>query len=126
MELELMFAHVHIIVVTCALVFCLICTPSSLGPAALGIRVYISGRTLVPMLQLLNVTFCVGGSKGNSVLQFYYCTVAVQHLDVALPECDIWMLHCQLIIAFQKLIFFYDTPILYIPFPITFDCGFEF
>ena len=26
-----------------------------LGPAALGIRVYISGRTLVPVLQLLNV-----------------------------------------------------------------------
>ena len=31
------------------------CTPSSLGPAALGIRVYISGRTLVPVLQLLNI-----------------------------------------------------------------------
>ena len=59
MELELMFAHVqlkcYIIVVTRALVFCLICTPSSLGPAALVIRVYISGRTLLPMLQLLNV-----------------------------------------------------------------------
>ena len=40
MELELMFAHTslsvtYIIVVTHTLVFCLICTPSSLGPEAL-------------------------------------------------------------------------------------------
>ena len=60
MELELMFAHAqlkcYIIVVTRALVFCLICTPSSLGPVALRIWVYISGRTLVPVLQLLNVS----------------------------------------------------------------------
>ena len=47
----------YIIVVTRALVFCLICTPSSLGPAALGIRVYISGRTLVPVLQLLIIQY---------------------------------------------------------------------
>ena len=40
-------------VVTCALVFCLICAPSSLGPAALRIQVYISGRTRVHMLQPL-------------------------------------------------------------------------
>ena len=57
-ELELMFAHTqlkcYIIVVTRAFVFFLICTPSSLGPAALGNRMYISGRTLA-MLQLLNV-----------------------------------------------------------------------
>ena len=46
----------YTIVVTHALVFCLICTPSSLA-ADRGIWVYISGRTLVPMLQLLNVAF---------------------------------------------------------------------
>ena len=36
------------IAVTCVLVFCLICIPSSLGPAALGnsgVHTYISGRT---------------------------------------------------------------------------------
>ena len=37
----------YIIVVTQALVVCLICPPS-----ALGLRVYISGRPLVPVLQL--------------------------------------------------------------------------
>ena len=44
----------YITVVTQALVACLICTPLALGPAALGLRVYISGRPLVPVLQLLN------------------------------------------------------------------------
>ena len=44
----------YIIVVTQALVVCLICPPSALGPAALGLRVYISGRPLVPVLQLLH------------------------------------------------------------------------
>ena len=33
----------------------LICPPSALGPAALVLRVYISGRALVPVLQLLNI-----------------------------------------------------------------------
>ena len=48
----------YIIVITWALVVCLICTPSALGPAALGPRVYISGKPLMPMLQLLNVACC--------------------------------------------------------------------
>ena len=34
---------------------CLICTPFALGSGALGHWVYISGKPLVPMLQLLNV-----------------------------------------------------------------------
>ena len=46
----------YIIVVTQALVVCLICPPSALGPVALGLRVYISGRPLVPVLQLLHRT----------------------------------------------------------------------
>ena len=46
----------YIVVVTQALVACLICPPSALGPAALGLRiqVYISGRPLVPVLELLH------------------------------------------------------------------------
>ena len=47
----------YIIVVTQALVVCLICPPSALGPAALGLRVYISGRPLVPVLQMLHSIF---------------------------------------------------------------------
>ena len=46
----------YIIVVTQALVVYLICPPSALGPAALVLRVYISGRPLVPVLQLLLIT----------------------------------------------------------------------
>ena len=45
----------YILLVTCALVIYLICMPSALGPAALGLRAYISGKSLVPMLQLLLV-----------------------------------------------------------------------
>ena len=63
-----MFTHLqlkwYIIVATCALVFYLIYIPSSLRPAALGLRVYISGRTLVPMLQLLNVELQRPASSG--------------------------------------------------------------
>ena len=45
----------YILLVTCALVIYLICMPSALGPAAIGLRAYISGKSLVPMLQLLHV-----------------------------------------------------------------------
>ena len=45
----------YILLVTCALVICLICMPSDLGPAALELRLYISGKSLVSMLQLLHV-----------------------------------------------------------------------
>ena len=44
----------YILLVTCALVIYLICMPSALRPAALGLRAYISGKSLVPMLQLLH------------------------------------------------------------------------
>ena len=43
------------VLVTWALVIRLICMPSALGPAALGLRAYISGKSLAPMLQLLHV-----------------------------------------------------------------------
>ena len=41
------------VLVTSALVIRLICMPSALGPAALRLRAYISGKSLAPMLQLL-------------------------------------------------------------------------
>ena len=39
---------------------CLICMPSALGHAALGLWVYILGKCLVLMLQLLYVTWAGG------------------------------------------------------------------
>ena len=48
----------HATVVTQARVVCLICPPEARGPVALGLRVYISGRPRVPVLQLLcNTSF---------------------------------------------------------------------
>ena len=48
----------HVIVVTQARVVCLICTPEARGPQAQGLRVDISGRPRVPVLQLLcNTSF---------------------------------------------------------------------
>ena len=44
------------VLVTWALVIPLTCMPSALGPAALGLRAYISGKSLAPMLQLLHMT----------------------------------------------------------------------
>ena len=35
----------------------------TLGPAALGLWVYISGRALVPVLQLLNVSLITAGTR---------------------------------------------------------------
>ena len=43
---------VHVTVVTQARVVCLICTPEARGPQARGLRVDISGRPRVPVLQL--------------------------------------------------------------------------
>ena len=43
------------VVVTQSLVDCLVYTPEAQGPQALRLRVYISSRPLVPVLQLLNV-----------------------------------------------------------------------
>ena len=40
----------HITVIPCSLVVCLIFTPSALGPVALGLQVYISGKPLVSMI----------------------------------------------------------------------------
>ena len=58
--------YVYLIVVTQARVICLICTPEARGlqfeaqvPAALRLQVYISGRSLVPVLQLLCNTFMI-------------------------------------------------------------------
>ena len=45
----------YITVVTWALVVCLIYIPSALGPAAVVFWVYISGKLLVPMLQIYSV-----------------------------------------------------------------------
>ena len=48
---------IHYIVVTWARVVCLIYTPKARGPQARGLRVYISGKPRVPMLQLLCTTY---------------------------------------------------------------------
>ena len=40
----------YITVIPCVLVVRLIYSPSALGPAALGLRVYISGKPLMPMV----------------------------------------------------------------------------
>ena len=45
----------HIIIITWALIVCLIHILSTLRPATLGLRVYISDKSLVLMLQLLHV-----------------------------------------------------------------------
>ena len=45
----------YIAVVTWALMVCLIYTPLALGPAALVLWVYISGKPLMPTLQLYNI-----------------------------------------------------------------------
>ena len=55
----------YILLVTCALMICLICMPSTLGPVALGLRAYISGKSVVPMLQLL----LTGEQKGEKSLE---------------------------------------------------------
>ena len=40
---------------------CLIYTPSALGPAALRLQTYISGKTPLPVLQLYNNVYDSGG-----------------------------------------------------------------
>ena len=45
--------NTYFIVVTWARVVCLICLPKAQGPQARGLKVDISGRSQVPMLQLL-------------------------------------------------------------------------
>ena len=67
----------YIIVVTQALVVCLICPPSALGPAALGLRVYISGRPLVPVLQLLLRKYFVVDKKSKSTVYQLIGCIAV-------------------------------------------------
>ena len=51
-------------VVIWALVVCLIYTPSALGPVALVLLVHISGKPLVPMLQLYNIYMLNKNSPG--------------------------------------------------------------
>jgi len=45
---------IYISVVKCAFGICLICMLSALGPAALGLWAYISGKSRMPMLQLIH------------------------------------------------------------------------
>ena len=47
---------VQVIVVTCALVICLICIPEVQGPQAQGLRAYISGKSQEHMLQVICIT----------------------------------------------------------------------
>ena len=57
----------YILLVTCALVIYLICMPS-----ALGLRAYISGKSLVPMLQLLH-THYVHQQRNFAIEYCYIC-----------------------------------------------------
>ena len=59
----------HISVVTCALRICLICMPSTLG-----LRAYISGKSLVPMLQLIHVAHSYCGT----FYLIYFCKMLTQ------------------------------------------------
>ena len=56
----------HVIVVTWARVICLICMPKARGPQARGLRAYISGKSRVPMLQLLCNTFLASCAQAKS------------------------------------------------------------
>jgi len=38
-------------------------------PSVLGLWAYISGKSLMPMLQLLHISLCMGGSKGKARIQ---------------------------------------------------------
>ena len=62
-----------------ALVICLICMPSALGPTAFRFWAYISGKSLVPMLQLLRNTLLLAQKQYNelhwSPMHFDYYTV---------------------------------------------------
>ena len=69
----------YIIVVTQALVVCLICPPSG-RPAALGLRVYISGRPLVPVLQLLHI---VHTCYSDTTLSISSCDLFVVRILIA-------------------------------------------
>ena len=61
--------HIHLIVVTWARVICLICMPKARGPQARGLRAYISGKSRVPMLQLLCNTFLASCAQAKSSVE---------------------------------------------------------
>ena len=46
--------------------------PSALRPVALGLRAYISSKSLMAMLQILHVPLCVDGSKGKAGIHLKY------------------------------------------------------
>ena len=64
----------YILLVTCALVIYLICMPSALGPAALRLRAYISGKSLMPMLQLVHTITIT--RKMTELRKFTNCSYA--------------------------------------------------
>ena len=61
--------YIHLIVVTWARGICLICMPKTRGPQARGLRAYISGKSRVPMLQLLCNTFLVSCAQAKSSVE---------------------------------------------------------
>ena len=64
----------------------LIYTPSALGPAALGLRVYISGKPLVPMVYLLNIAMYVYIHSSNVLLS--NVTIISMGIRDAMPYYD--------------------------------------
>ena len=64
-----MCIYVHLIVVTWARVVCLIRMPKARGPQAQGLRAYISGKSRVPMLQLLCNIFLASYAQAKSSVE---------------------------------------------------------
>ena len=64
-----MIGVVFVIVVTWARVIYLICMPKARGPQARGLRAYISGKSRVPMLQLLCNTFLASCAQAKSSVE---------------------------------------------------------
>ena len=54
------YSYIYVIVVTWVLIVCLIYTPKMQGLQAQGLRVHISGKPRVPMLQLIYTTQLLG------------------------------------------------------------------
>ena len=91
----------------------------ALSPAALGLWAYISGKSLVPMLQLLHIPLCVGRSKASAgqYILYFPATRAIY----ILPGKVVPLIHTLIIRMLHK-----KLAIIYIVELVTFTCGMEF
>ena len=86
MRFELLSAQPHtvraqkyyIVVIPCALMVCQMYIPLTLWPVALRLRVYISGKPLMPMVYLLNdIVIYKRLIQVNHVIYLY-----IEHIDI--------------------------------------------